>query len=189
VKGVHDSGAYQDIETYDESYTAFGEQCRLAYNMYAPPISKTCADAYSGEIWKCTCGEYMLPRIETPSQIIFYLYDSYQLGNAIGHAPKDWTTDMCRYANGEFLSGMRATARAINEASHLTVFAPACYRHGILTSSSFQEIKIDGLSAEDNLLSFINGIKVDAWSTCEGVNCQETCPTIQTGAQSFCDSC
>ena len=33
----------QDIETYDESYTAFGEQCRLAYNMYAPPISKTCA--------------------------------------------------------------------------------------------------------------------------------------------------
>merc|ERR1711860_188303 len=178
VKGVHDSGAYQDIPTFDETYTAFGEQCRLAYQLFAPPISKTCSDAYPDELWKCICGEYMLPRIETPSQIIFYLYDSYQLSNAIGARPKDWTTEMCRYANEIFLPGMEATAIAINQTNHLTVFAPSCYRHGILTSTSFQDIKIDGMSAEDNLLSFIAGTKTDALSTCYGVNCQDTCPQI-----------
>ena len=34
---------YKDIPTFDETYTAFGEQCRLAYQLFAPPISKTCS--------------------------------------------------------------------------------------------------------------------------------------------------
>ena len=96
VYGLHDSGAYQDIPPYDPHYYPFGDQCRDAYTMYQPPISGVCAGDYP-ELWQCVCGEYMLPRVETPSMVVLYTYDSYQLSNDLGTSPAHWTTDMCRY--------------------------------------------------------------------------------------------
>ena len=31
-----------------------------------------------------------------PSQVILYLYDSYQLDNDLGTSPQHWRPDMCR---------------------------------------------------------------------------------------------
>ena len=86
LRGLHDSGAYQDIDVYhDKHYTPFGEQCRRAYKYYDnPETNKKCSDAYPDELWKCLCGEYMLPLVETPSQVQLFQYDSYQLGNELG---------------------------------------------------------------------------------------------------------
>ena len=78
IYGVHDSGAYQDIPPYDTSYTPFGEQCRMAYSMYQPPISEKCASLHE-DTWPCVCATYILPHMTTPSQVLIYLYDSYQL--------------------------------------------------------------------------------------------------------------
>ena len=38
----------------------------------------------------------MLPHVLTPSQVIIYLYDSYQLSQEVGRPPIFWNTDMCR---------------------------------------------------------------------------------------------
>ena len=86
LRGLHDSGAYQDIDVYPgKHYTSFGEQCRRAYEYYnKPEINDKCSEAYPDELWKCLCGEYMLPLVETPSQIQFFQYDSYQLSNELG---------------------------------------------------------------------------------------------------------
>ena len=86
LRGLHDSGAYQDIPVYSNViYTSFGEQCRRAYEFYHhPKINKKCGEAYSNEMWKCLCGEYMLPLVETPSQVHIFQYDSYQLQNELG---------------------------------------------------------------------------------------------------------
>ena len=86
LRGLHDSGAYQDIPVYSNViYTSFGEQCRRAYEFYHhPKINKRCGEAYSNEMWKCLCGEYMLPLVETPSQVHIFQYDSYQLENELG---------------------------------------------------------------------------------------------------------
>merc|ERR1719317_1727124 len=84
VYGLHDSGAYQDIAPYDSSYYPFGSQCQDAYQMYTPPISSDCSAIYGEDsLYKCVCGEYMLPNVMTPSQVIIHQYDSYQLGNNI----------------------------------------------------------------------------------------------------------
>ena len=86
MRGLHDSGAYQDIDVYPgKHYTSFGEQCRRAYEYYnKPEINDKCSEAYPDELWKCLCGEYMLPLVETPSQVQFFQYDSYQLSNELG---------------------------------------------------------------------------------------------------------
>ena len=85
-RGLHDSGAYQDIPVYPNvMYTSFGEQCRLAYEYYNHPETNTkCRETYPDELWKCLCGEYMLPLVQTPSQVHIFQYDSYQLGNELG---------------------------------------------------------------------------------------------------------
>ena len=95
VYGLHDSGAYQDIPVYDPAYTPFGAQCRDAYAMYQPPVSATCAGQYPYQ-WQCVCGQYMLPSLETPSQVVIYTYDSYQLSQSLQTSPAHWTLDMCR---------------------------------------------------------------------------------------------
>ena len=36
-------------------------------------------------------------RVITPSQVLIYLYDSYQLSNAVGRSPAYWDSEMCRF--------------------------------------------------------------------------------------------
>ena len=86
LRGLHDSGAYQDIPVYPGvDYDAFGEQCRRAYDYYhQPEITDRCRKIYPDELWKCLCGEYMLPLVETPSQVHIFQYDSWQLRHALG---------------------------------------------------------------------------------------------------------
>ena len=84
--GLHDSGNYVNISPRDSSQDSFMEQCEKAYELYDHPhVNDKCADEYVQDTWKCLCGQYMLPLVETPSQIIFYLYDSYQLNHNIGN--------------------------------------------------------------------------------------------------------
>ena len=40
--------------------------------------------------------QYMLPHVLTPSQVIVYLYDSYQLSQEIGLPPLLWNNQICR---------------------------------------------------------------------------------------------
>ena len=133
--GLHDSGAYQDIPPRVD-YTPFGEQCRLAYQLYQPTLSPRCAAAYPAEPWRCVCGEFALPLLETPSQVILHQYDSYQLSQNLGREPAAWSHQDCLFSESPFRTGMAATAAAVaaETAVEHVVFAPACYRHGLLTS-------------------------------------------------------
>ena len=74
-----------------------------------------------------------------------------------------------------------------NSTQHI-VFAPTCYDHGILTSPTFQSIiNIDGLTAEEQLNLFINeNVRRNQKSSCEQVNCEGSCDTIDYGPNSFC---
>ena len=143
VYGLHDSGAYQDIQPIISGYYPFGSQCHDAYNMFSPPISSQCSELHGPDsLYKCVCGEYMLPHVLTPSQVIIHQYDSYQLKNNIGHEPKFWTYDMCKYAEDPFRTGMLDTIEAIWENENHVVFAPACYTHGRMMGKDFQNIKV-----------------------------------------------
>ena len=83
--GLHDSGNYVNISPRNPSQDSFMEQCEKAYELYDhPKVNDRCGNAHVQDTWKCLCGQYMLPLVETPSQIIFYLYDSYQLSLNIG---------------------------------------------------------------------------------------------------------
>ena len=99
---------------------------------------------------------------------------------------------------------MRITVDAIWENQKHIVFAPACYRHGLLTGSNFQNIKVtlfamiwdrydllddqvEGVSAQDQLMQWLEeNTRVRAISYCDGVNCQPSCPAIETGPHTWC---
>lgn len=141
---------------------------------------------YPRDSWKCLCGQFMLPLVETTSQVIIHLFDSYQLSNNIGKSPKNWNLAECKYANQGFRPLMEETVKRLTE-KHL-VFAPACYDHGLVESSRYIDIQIDGISAWNQLSNyFSNSTDKRSWlSTCQGVNCQETCRQIQTGDETYC---
>lgn len=188
VWGAHDSGAYQDIPPYDRFYYPFGDQCRDAFAMYQPPISSECADLHLEEFrWKCVCGEYMLPHVMTPSQVFLYTYDSYQLGNDLGTSPKHWTPDMCEYAEDLFIPGMENTVESLAASDRHLVYGAACYRHGVLMSPEWRQLRVAGISPEEQLLAWLeHDIRTQVRSSCAGVNCQETCPQVEIGVNAHC---
>ena len=128
-------------------------------------------------------------QVETPSQVIIHQYDSYQLSQNIASPPRLWTYDACKYANFQFRPLMKETIGQLMFTNQHVVFAPACYAHGLVQSKSFYDIKINGMSAWDQLEIFINSQGADREhlvSNCEQVNCQETCKEIETGPNTFC---
>lgn len=190
LRGLHDSGNYVDIPSFDPNNDAFGVQCFRAYSMYNnPPVPENCAVEFPGEEWRCLCGEFMLPLVKTPSQVVIYQYDSYQLEKNTGVEPKNWTEEICRYVEIEFLPRMLSTIDSLaSVTSPHVVFAPACYFHGINTEPLWNQISIDGITAQEQLVDWLfdNHEKVSAISDCSGVNCQETCPAIELGPSSRC---
>ncbi len=105
-----------------------------------------------------------------------------------GVQPQDWTKEMCQYANDKFRPLMKATIETLNgnDSRHI-VFGAACYDHGILDISEFHKVNVNGVSAQDQLLAWLeSGQRLEAISTCSGVNCQETCREVSTGPNSFC---
>ena len=69
------------------------------------------------------------------------------------------------------------------------VFAPACYAHGFVSSESFYDIEINEVSAWNQLEKFMASFgaeRIHMMSTCDGVNCQDTCKDIETGPNTYC---
>ena len=93
---------------------------------------------------------------------------------------------MFRYVEDMFRPGMEATINELSEAGHVA-YGPGCYRHGILMSSQWTDVKVEGVSAQDQLLAWINdNVTTRVVSTCQGVNCQETCPHVTIGEDALC---
>ena len=53
----------------------------------------------------------MLPHVLTPSQVIIYLYDSYQLSNELGLPPLLWNNQMCRSVSSQASTEQRSEIR------------------------------------------------------------------------------
>ena len=67
--GLHDSGNYVNLDPLTSHYDAFMLQCEKAFELYnQPEINSKCKEMYPNDPWKCLCGQYMLPLVQTPSQ-------------------------------------------------------------------------------------------------------------------------
>ena len=185
--GLHDSGSYVDIEPL-HNYDKFTEQCRMAYDLYnAPEVNAECQEKYSNEPWRCLCGQYMLPLVQTESQMIIFQYDSYQVSNNIGKKPKYWTLEDCQYATYEFRPKMLNVMDEIIATGKHSVFGANCYAHCIIEDSQVSDLKIDGFSTADQFFKMINDSeKQSAISSCTQVNCESTCNSIELGQHSNC---
>ena len=70
------------------------------------------------------------------------------------------------------------------------VFAPACYDHGLVEGKYYHDLQIEGISAWQQFLSYMNSNGSDypklLSSTCPQVNCEETCKPIDSSSNSYC---
>merc|ERR1711973_128332 len=197
--GLHDSGDYVEIDPLNKKLDPFMDQCLKAYQFYNyPDVNDQCSSAYPDEKWKCLCGQYMLPLVDVPSQVIVHQFDSFQLGNDIGHSPKFWSRDDCHYANDEFRPRINNSVHEISKVSggKHAIFSPACYHHCLVESSVWEDIQIptgDGTTVtgwsqmRDFLNEYSSNKGLSAVSNCFGVNCETTCPSIETGPNSYCN--
>ena len=119
--------------------------------------------------------------------MIIYQYDSYQVGNNVGHSPKYWSANDCHYATYEFRPKMLNVMEEIMETKKHVVFGANCYAHCIIESSQVWNLKVDGMSTADQFFKLINDHeKKSVVSSCKEVNCQDGCNNIELGSHSYC---
>ena len=111
----------------------------------------------------------------------------------------------CEYAEHLFAPGMENTVESLAASDRHLVYGAACYRHGVLMSPLWRELRVDGVSPEEQLLTWLNedtriqvrpchvSSRNSSWSpqvrsSCAGVNCQETCPHVETGVNTHCSN-
>jgi len=172
IRGVLDSGVYQDLEPKYPGIMALHEESRRAFQRYTPPVSQSCASAYSGdEQWKCIFGAYALPLLETPSQVPFYLYDSYQIMVNFGYKnPNQWDQENIQWVDTPFRHSMQESAKQI--AKKHVVFAAACFEHVMMDDYKWQNVTVNGISAQDHLIQwYFHDSTHSVFDTCKGFNC------------------
>ena len=85
------------------------------------------------------------------------------------------------------MPGMLRTMEEVWSSDRHVVFGASCYRHGILMNKEWTDVKVDNVSAQEQLLTWVNddirSIKV---SWCTGVNCQDSCPSVDTSEDASC---
>jgi hypothetical protein len=72
--------------------------------------------------------------------------------------------------------------------SRHVVFGAACFDHGLCTSPGYNIVNVNGITAQDQLLAFLqkNNSRLNAISTCQDVNCETSCRQIEFGSNSMC---
>ena len=92
-----------------------------------------------------------------------------------------------RYVEDQFVPGMMRTLEEVWQTGQHSVFGAGCYKHGMLMSSAWSQVKVDTVSAEEQLLTWISDdIRSRVVSSCHGVNCQDSCPHLDTSDEALC---
>ena len=47
-------------------------------------MKQGCLDAHPGDVGLCMCSPYSLPFLETPSMVVYFVYEGYQMDGNLG---------------------------------------------------------------------------------------------------------
>ena len=172
--GLHDSADYIQIQPMDSDFTSFDQQCKEAFGFFnQPQISEKCRLSYpTNEHWKCLCGEFMLPLVQTPSQIVIFQYDSFQLDNNLGN-PSRWTEEHCEYAETQFQPKLMESIEQLAKKTNHSLFAPSCHQHGINLGEAFETLVVGDMTANEQLVKLVQHSEINVAISSE--KCDPTC--------------
>jgi hypothetical protein len=135
VIGFLDSPVWIDKESFQSGFPGFPYITQHVHS-YAnvQHLGQECAAKHTGDDqWKCMFGQYRLPTLQTPYFVVASQYDSYQLGSAVGHEPKE--AEELQYAN-EFAAATRQLVSELTSKDGVVAFSWACYNHCVSTNTS-----------------------------------------------------
>ena len=61
----------------------------------------------------------------------------------------------CQYAEDLFVPGMENTVESLAASDRHLVYGAACYRHGVLMSPQWRQLRLEGVSPEEQLLAWL----------------------------------
>eukprot|EP01062_Namystynia_karyoxenos_P084531 TRINITY_DN996_c0_g1_i1.p1 TRINITY_DN996_c0_g1~~TRINITY_DN996_c0_g1_i1.p1 ORF type:complete len:413 (+),score=79.61 TRINITY_DN996_c0_g1_i1:82-1239(+) len=136
-----------------------------------------CAARYAGpEAWKCLFGQYRLPSVQTPYFVVASQYDSFQLGENVGHKPG--TAAEQSYAES-FAASTRSAMQGLVEGGQGRVggLSWACYSHSVSTSQKgYSQDSCGGQTMEAAFAAYRSGSKAGLLAdSCLGFACGKGC--------------
>lgn len=191
VVGFLDSPLWIDIPSPPFStFQGFAAQCQDVFdNFNVTHLGQGCIDAYPvEEHWKCIMGQYRMPHVAQPYMLMASSYDSFQLGNIVGHRPS--TDDEKQFAE-EFaertvalVTKLRADWPA-NAPKSNAVFSWACFNHAVSeTEAGFDKFTCGkgGISIDAALQQFLGNStptqpppQLEWIERCDGFDCGSGC--------------
>eukprot|EP01113_Clastostelium_recurvatum_P034231 TRINITY_DN4617_c0_g1_i3.p1 TRINITY_DN4617_c0_g1~~TRINITY_DN4617_c0_g1_i3.p1 ORF type:complete len:390 (+),score=63.77 TRINITY_DN4617_c0_g1_i3:3-1172(+) len=174
-KAFVDSGWLLDLPYYDQNYISPRLQMQTAYKNFNIQSDVDCMNVFapSGEQWRCTFADQVVPFIRSPLFVAGYQYDIPFLGNV---SPPPFNATM-----GESAYIFRGTY--LMQSSSLPYqFAPNCYCHGVQSyDTRWNVILINGMSASSSVWSFLMGQTPSGMrniDSCKDLGCNPTCSCV-----------
>jgi hypothetical protein len=182
---LYDSAWWMDVAPLSPSAVPFAQQVKDVYALVdagAPGyLNPACTAAFpAAEGWKCLMGEYATNFTASDYMIHVYQFDSFQLGEDVGHEPK--TPSELAYANA-FRAALRGSAQNTVLAparAGTAALLPACYHHCNTQGASFATATTNGVTLQDVVASWFTALPGGAgqfvMEDCTGFKCGQGCP-------------
>jgi len=150
VVGFLDSPALIDKQPYAERensdrFPGFPEVTKLVHSFAnVNHLGRECVAQHSGDDeWKCMFGQYRLPTLQTPFFLVASQYDSYWLGNSVGHKPS--SPAELQYAD-EFAAATRQLCKELASKDGVMVYSWTRYNH--CTSANHEDFDLNTCGPE-----------------------------------------
>ncbi len=181
---LYDSAWWMDVAPLSPAAVPFGQQVRDVYALIgagAPGyLNPACTAAFPGEGWKCMMGEFATNYTTADYMAHVYQFDSFQLGEDVGHAPA--TAKELAYANafrGSLVASLQSAVVAPARAG-TRLLSPACYHHCNTGGSSFGTATTDGTTLQAEVAAWFFGLPGGQGryvvEQCTGFACGQGCP-------------
>ena len=182
---LYDSAWWMDVAPLSPTAVPFAQQVRDVYALVgagAPGyLNPACTAAFpASEGWKCMMGEFATNYTQADYIAHVYQFDSFQLGEDVGHTPQ--TPAELAYANafrGSLVASLQGAVVAPARAG-TRLLAPACYHHCNTQGASFGTATTDGTTLQAEVAGWFFGLPGGAGryvvERCSGFACGQGCP-------------
>jgi len=181
VIGILDAPMWVEQQPLEPSAVPFPEQTAkiLQLSNGYSRLGEVCRAKHPTELWKCLYGQFRAPTLEQRFLMSASQWDSFQLGNNVGHGPP-YDDGPEASAVAEFRSKVQ-TAMASLDPAKAASFSFGCYGHCTTEGDTFLTRKVSSPSGDVTLLSFLRD-----WieSGHAGKQAVETCQSFGCGCAS-----
>lgn len=172
LRMLPDAGWFLNSSNYQTGRVPLWEAVTQAVGVWRSKLDSQCVAANPGYPSRCVMAQYVYPYVTHDMLVLKNQMDAWTVNHQGLPVRGPWNAAQTAYLN----SLARNTTASFVSAGVTNVFSPNCVVHTMLGGGKWSGVTVGGVSLEEAVLGWWKGGAPHLVDTCEGPNCNPTCP-------------